>query len=166
MYNRFEAGEDVGYLSQEEQEEKIRELYQKIVLHPFDLAAGPLLRAGLLSLDSEEFLLILSIHHIIFDGWSRTVFLGELSEFYTSFSWHYSDHAELVVQYADFSEWQREIIENDILEKQLPYWIKKLHDYPVLNLPTCKARPAVQMYNGDAISITIKETKSAKVYGL
>jgi non-ribosomal peptide synthetase component F len=117
---------------------------------PFDLGQSSLLRAKLLRLDETEHVLLLTVHHIVFDGLSLGVFLRELAEFYQAFS---SNHLPLLsplpIQYADFAAWQRQQLQGEILETQLGYWKQQLSgSLPILNLPTDFPRPAVQTFQG------------------
>ncbi|MCP4661861.1 MAG: AMP-binding protein, partial [bacterium] len=122
----------------------------------FDLARGPLLRVTLLRLglgtpDREEHTLLLTLHHIVFDGWSVGVFLHELTAFYQAFIAGRSPHTvlpELPVQYADFAVWQRQWLREEVLERELAYWREQLVGLPVVELPTDRPRPAVQSFRG------------------
>ncbi len=117
---------------------------------PFDLARGPLVRASLLRLSSEEHRLLLTMHHTVFDGWSAGVLLQELAALYEAFSTgNPSPLPELPVQYADFTVWQQQWLSGEVLESQLAYWKKQLAGAPfVLELPADRLRPAVQTYRG------------------
>ncbi len=114
------------------------------VRQPFDLARGPLLRAALLVLDGEEHRLLLDMHHIVSDGWSIGVLLGELSALLSS----PAPLPELPVQYADFALWQRRRLGGGALDPQLAYWREKLAGVPRLDLPTDRPRPRVQSFRG------------------
>ncbi|HYO16003.1 MAG TPA: amino acid adenylation domain-containing protein, partial [Thermoanaerobaculia bacterium] len=114
----------------------------------FDLSRGPLLRTTLLRLGSEEHLLLLTMHHIVSDGWSIGVLLRELSILYDGFPL-----PELPVQYADFAVWQREWLAGEVLETQLGYWKRRLAGAPaVLDLPADRPRPAVRSAEGGQLS--------------
>jgi hypothetical protein len=117
---------------------------------PFDLARGPLLRIRLLRLAAEEHALLLTIHHIVSDGWSIGVFVKEVTTLYEAFSaGQPSPLPELPIQYADFAHWQREWLQGDVLDAQLSYWKEQLAGAPaVLELPTDRPRPAVQSHRG------------------
>ncbi|HEX7243296.1 MAG TPA: amino acid adenylation domain-containing protein, partial [Longimicrobiaceae bacterium] len=117
---------------------------------PFDLAAGPLFRAGLLRLGGEEHVLLLSMHHVVSDGWSRGVLFRELSALYAAYrEGRESPLAEPAVQYADYAVWQREQLRGDALERQLAYWKERLGGAPtLLELPTDRPRPAVRSFRG------------------
>ncbi|HKH46874.1 MAG TPA: amino acid adenylation domain-containing protein [Thermoanaerobaculia bacterium] len=119
---------------------------------PFDLATGPLLRLGLVRLGELDHLLLITMHHIVSDGWSVGVLLREVGVLYAAFSQgRPSPLPELPVQSADFAVWQRSWFQGEVLERQLAYWKRQLDGAPqVLELPTDRPRPAVQTYRGGA----------------
>ena len=117
---------------------------------PFDLRQAPLLRARVFRLGERDHLFVVTMHHIVSDGWSTGIFLRELSALYAS---HARGKAltlpELPVQYPDFARWQRESFTGESLEEQLRYWKGALRGAPaVLELPTDRPRPAVQTSRG------------------
>ncbi|UKD58028.1 amino acid adenylation domain-containing protein [Amycolatopsis sp. FU40] len=111
---------------------------------PFDLSRGPLLRASLLRSSPVEHLLVLTIHHIVVDGWSMGVLVSELLELYAA---HHAARPstldEPVLQYADYAHWQRGWLRGERLDRQLAYWREQLADLPVVSLPADRPRPAV-----------------------
>jgi amino acid adenylation domain-containing protein/FkbH-like protein len=113
---------------------------------PCDLATGPLLRVRLVRLAEEEHVVLLTIHHIVSDGWSVGIFIREMALFYESFSGgQRATPVELPYQYADIAAWQREYLQGDALEEQLSYWRMKLDGAaPALSLPTDYPRPPVR----------------------
>jgi amino acid adenylation domain-containing protein len=140
---------DLGVLPDEQREAKTRELAGEEASRPFDLATGPLLRATLLRLASEEHVLLVTMHHIISDGWSMGIFYRELSALYEAFSkGNPSPLPELPIQYGDFSVWQKEWLRGEVLEKQLMFWKEHLNGVSTLELPTDHPRPALQTFNG------------------
>ncbi len=143
-------------VSDQEREIEIRRLATVEAQRPFDLASGPLLRVTLLRLAEDEYLLLLTIHHIAFDGWSRAVLDRELSVIYAAFtSGQPASLPALPIQYADFAQWQRLRLRGNVLEKQLAYWRKQLDNVPVLQLPSDRPRPAVQTSKGARQSFTL-----------
>jgi amino acid adenylation domain-containing protein len=113
--------------------------------HRFDLTVGPLLRLAVVVLNSEDHLLLLTLHHSISDEWSNSVFWRELAAFYTAGS----ALPELPIQYADYAVWQRTRLTGEAQEKQLTFWKEALTgELPLLQLPTDRPRPAVQSYRG------------------
>ncbi|WP_254786652.1 condensation domain-containing protein, partial [Methylomonas sp. LWB] len=128
---------------------------------PFDLQRGPLIRASLLILvdsgSEQEAILMLTMHHIVSDGWSSAVLINEFAALYRAFSQgRPSPLAELPIQYADFACWQRRWLSGGELDRQLSYWRQRLADATgVLELPTDRPRPAVMTYRGSNISFEI-----------
>jgi len=133
----------------------------------FDLAQGPLIRAGLLRLNQEVHVLLLTMHHIVFDGWSMGVLLRELAALYEAFgTGKPSSLAKLPVQYVDFAHWQRQWLQGETLNTQLYYWKQKLADITVLNLPTVRPRPAVQTFQGGRQSLVLSKGLSDSLKAL
>jgi amino acid adenylation domain-containing protein len=134
--------EDLGALPQTEREATAQRLLREAVLYPFDLTKGPLLQVRVLRLDVQEHVLLLIMHHIISDGWSRDVLLHELSVLYNAFSQgHAPPLPELPIQYAGFVYWQRQWLHSAAGQAQLAYWTQQLHEpLPVLQLPTDRPR--------------------------
>ena len=122
---------------------------------PIDLENGPLMRGRLIRLGDHEHVLLLTLHHIVFDGWSRRVFARELSELYEAFrAGNPSPLPELRLQYADYVVWQRKKVGSKALENQLAYWKKQLAAAPAnLNLPADHSRPAFQTFRGTALPV-------------
>ena len=112
---------------------------------PFDLSSEPLFRASLLELAEEEHLLLITVHHIVFDGWSEGILWQELALLYEAFcEGKPSPLPELPVQYADFAVWQRQWLQGEFLEALLSYWQQQLGDnLGELQLPTDRPRPVV-----------------------
>ncbi|WP_432062763.1 amino acid adenylation domain-containing protein [Streptomyces sp. S1] len=116
---------------------------------PFDLAAGPLLRVLVLRPDDEEHLLVLTAHHIAFDGWSFAVLLDDLSAAYRTAVEGGTPDPGAGLQFADVARWQRETLDGRPLEDLVGRWTERLADVPtVLELPTDRPRPAVQAHRG------------------
>jgi amino acid adenylation domain-containing protein len=146
-------------LSESEREDEARHLAAEETRRPFDLAQGPPVRMMLLCLAENEHVLLLTMHHIVSDGWSMGVLHRELSVLYQAFSrGKPSPLPDLPIQYADFAVWQREWLQGEVLEKQLSYWKKQLEGIPaVLNLPTDRPRPAVQSFRGKRQSLELSK---------
>ncbi len=117
---------------------------------PFDLEQGPLFRFRLLQLDSEEYWLLMSFHHIVFDGWSQTVFIHELNLCYLAYSQHREPGlAPLPIQYADYAVWQLEWDQRDRQKRQLAYWTERLAaNLSVCEIPADYPRVPRQMSEG------------------
>src|SRR5688572_25739971 len=118
---------DVTHLPDGERQEKAQLLATEEAQKPFDLSHGPLFRVQLVRLAEKEHLLLLTMHHIISDGWSLEVMGRELSVLYRAYrTGQSSPLPELPIQYADFAVWQREWLQGEVLEKQLDYWREQL----------------------------------------
>ncbi|HEV7398617.1 MAG TPA: amino acid adenylation domain-containing protein [Pyrinomonadaceae bacterium] len=117
---------------------------------PFDLEGDPLLRVQLLRLSAEEHALLVTMHHIISDGWSIGVFVREVAALYAAYvRGEESPLAELPIQYADYAHWQRAWLQGEVLDRQLAYWREELAGTPtVIGLPIDKPRPPVETYHG------------------
>jgi amino acid adenylation domain-containing protein len=120
---------------------------------PFDLAAGPLVRALALRLGPEEHAVAIVLHHIVSDGWSMGVLNHDLGGLYGAFASRlpspWTVLAPLPVQYADFAVWQRGWLRGEALERQLDYWRERLAGAPpLLALPLDRPRPAVRSFHG------------------
>ena len=149
-----------------------QQLIKKIkteIVRPFDLIKGPLMRSLLLVLAPEDQVLVITMHHIVTDGWSMGVFVNEFSELYRAFASAKSAQLpDLAIQYADYSDWQKEWLKNEELEKQLEYWRRNLNgQLPSLDLPTDKQRPTVRTFRGltESFQISSKLLDGLKVLG-
>ncbi len=126
---------------------------------PFNLTTDPLLRLTLLQFTPTESVLLLTLHHIVADGWSLGVLIRELGSLYTALVTGQTPALPpLPIQYTDFACWQREWLQGEVLEKQLAYWRKQLQDLPVLHLPADRPRPNVQTYRGATYPLQIPPT--------
>ncbi|EEF60006.1 non-ribosomal peptide synthetase [Pedosphaera parvula] len=128
----------------------------------FDLGNGPVFRAQLVRLDESDHLLLLTLHHIAIDGWSRGVFLKELTALYEAFNASQpSPLAPLAIQYADFAAWQQQFVQEEALVRQLAYWKQQLTGAPaLLEWPTTFPRPAIQSFRGARKPIRIPKATS------
>jgi amino acid adenylation domain-containing protein len=117
---------------------------------PFDLGTGPLLRARLLRLGDDEYVLLMTMHHIVSDAWSIAILSQEVSALYTAYSsGQPSPLHELAIQYADYANWQRQWLQGEVLQGQLSYWARQLAGAPpALDLPTDRPRPSIQANRG------------------
>jgi amino acid adenylation domain-containing protein len=123
---------------------------------PFDLLQGPLMRAELMRIDDELHQLLLTMHHIVFDGWSFGVFATELHALYSAYAQSREPRLpELAVQYADFAIWQREWLQGEIFDKEVDYWRGQLAGLPLLNMPTDRPRPPIQTFEGSKETLTL-----------
>jgi amino acid adenylation domain-containing protein/FkbM family methyltransferase len=127
----------------------VQQLASAEARRPFDLARGPLLRALLLRLAETEHVLLLSVHHIVADGWSMGVLVREVATLYRAFvEGRPAPLAELPIQYADFAVWQRQWMQGEVLHEQLDYWRQQLAGLEPLALPVDYPRPPVQSFRG------------------
>lgn len=135
---------------------------------PFNLKTGPLFRTTLIQLSDAEFVILFTMHHIISDGWSVTVFVREMAALYQAFvNGQTSPLSELPIQYGDYAWWQRQWLQGEVLESHLNYWKERLADIPsILELPTDRPRPAVQRFNGSTISTTLSPELTQAVHQL
>ncbi|MEM9809502.1 MAG: condensation domain-containing protein, partial [Cyanobacteria bacterium P01_D01_bin.56] len=134
------AQTDLSFLEKVSQKVRVQELIQQEAQRPFDLACGPLWRAHLLKLNTQEHILLFSLHHIVADGWSMGILLKELTRFYHAFQTDTTADVPLLnISYGDYAAWQRSLD----LGHQLTYWQQQLeHAAPLLELPTDYPRPA------------------------
>ncbi|NCR87816.1 MAG: amino acid adenylation domain-containing protein [Microcystis aeruginosa G13-10] len=141
---------DLQHLSSSEKVIASQELTQNQAIQPFDLASEPLIRTTLVVLSETEHILLVCMHHIVSDGWSMGVFLQELTDLYNAYIQNQpSSLSPLPIQYGDYTLWQKQWLQGDILQRQLDYWQKQLADAPaLLSLPTDRPRPAVQSFAG------------------
>jgi amino acid adenylation domain-containing protein len=156
---------DLRQLPEAQQEAQVEHLATESAQQPFDLAMGPLLRATLLKLGEAEHVLLLTMHHIVSDGWSMGVLIRELAALYEAFSsGSPSPLPQLPIQYADFAHWQRQWLQGEVLAAQLSYWQQQLAGaQTVLELPTDRPRPAVQTFRGATQFLTLAEPLSQKL---
>jgi natural product biosynthesis luciferase-like monooxygenase protein/amino acid adenylation domain-containing protein/non-ribosomal peptide synthase protein (TIGR01720 family)/FkbM family methyltransferase len=140
---------DLRLLGADRREAELRRLALADARAPFDLAHGPLLRAGLVWLAEMEHVLLLNMHHIVGDGWSTGVLIRELGALYAGFAaGRPARLPDLPVQYADFAVWQRQWLSGPVLEKQLSALRGRLAGLEPLDLPTDRPRPPVQTFRG------------------
>ncbi|HEY6806351.1 MAG TPA: amino acid adenylation domain-containing protein [Pyrinomonadaceae bacterium] len=170
---------DLSGLAAESSNAERQRLSNEEAAAPFDLSKGPLLRVLLLRTAVTEHVVLLTMHHIISDGWSMEVLVKEVAELYRAYSEHFSGPqasspaslsteeqtktpavlSELQVQYADFAIWQRSWLQGDTLGRELDYWKRRLAGAPATTeFPTDRPRPAVQTHNGARASFTIPES--------
>ena len=141
---------DLGVLESAEREARVRGAVEAEANRPFDLARGPLIRASLLRVAADDHVLLVTLHHIVADGWSVGILNHELEECYAALaSGRQPELAPLPLQYADYAIWQRRMLETPGAKKQLGFWIDQLAGpLPVLELQTDRPRPATQTTRG------------------
>ena len=159
---------DLSGLPMAEREARARELAIAESLHSFNLQTGPLLRLNLLRLSAREHLLLVTLHHVIADGWSMGVLVREVQALYRAFGrGEPSPLPALPVQYADFAVWQREWLAGEVLERQLAFWREALAGSSgVLELPTDRPRPAVLSLRGGERRFALDPELARRIAGL
>jgi hypothetical protein len=135
---------------------------------PFDLTHGPLVRGRLIRLAANDHVLLVTMHHIVSDGWSMGVLVNEFSALYTAFSQGRTDPLPpLPIQYADYAAWQRHWIASERLQRQLDFWRDHLSGAPtLLELPTDRPRPTVQDYAGASVGFELDAELTANLKAL
>lgn len=148
---------DLSQLPLEQQQVHVRRCIQQESYRPFDLSRGPLLRMVILRQHSHEHILLVTMHHIISDGWSLGILFQELSQIYQAFIKKVpSPLPNLPFQYADYVLWQRQWLVDQRLQELQTYWKQQLQDLPeLLELPTDHPRQAIQTFRGASVSLIL-----------
>ena len=140
-------------------EQEIEQLIRFEVRRPFSLDTAPLFRVRLLRLSSDDHIIILTIHHILSDGWSMGIFLRELAHIYNDLQ--HGDSPALPaneLQYADFAAWQRNYLSGEVLDKQLDYWKNELQGASSeLNLASDRPRPEIPSHEGAQLPLSLSD---------
>jgi amino acid adenylation domain-containing protein/non-ribosomal peptide synthase protein (TIGR01720 family) len=159
---------DLLHLGESSREIEAQRLAKVEANRPFNLEQEPLLRGTVLHLGETEYVLLLTMHHIISDGWSLGVFIRELTELYKAFCTGITPVLpSLPVQYADFALWQRQWLQGEILAAQLDYWKQQLKNAPaLLELPTSRPRRASQTFRGGYYYAALSSQLSAELTAL
>ncbi len=150
-----------------EQQAALMRIVRDEAQRPFDLKQGPLLRAQIAEVSNTEHVLLLTLHHIVTDGWSQGILVRELAALYQG-----STHnqpvklPELPIQYADYAVWQREWLQATVLEQQIDYWRQQLANLSPLDLPTDYSRPPILSYHGAHMPFQIPAALSADLHHL
>jgi amino acid adenylation domain-containing protein/thioester reductase-like protein len=141
---------DLTTLVPAEREPRVRVLAQEHYRRPFDLGRGPLVRVSLLRLARREHVTLITLHHVVADGWSIGVFVRELGQLYTrAAAGRLEPLPPLPLQYADFARWQHASLKGDLHARQLAFWTDRLADVPhILDLPTDRPRPPLLSTHG------------------
>ncbi|MCP4696723.1 MAG: hypothetical protein GY862_07730, partial [Gammaproteobacteria bacterium] len=158
---------DLQHLPAAEQPAKVLRLAREEAQRPFDLAKAPLLRATLLLLAPQEHVLLISMHHIVTDGWSTGVIIREITALYEAYAAGApSPLPELPVQYADFAVWQRGLLNGERLKAQRIYWKRQLAELPELNLPSARPRPPRPSFRGARHTLRLSAPLTAALHEL
>jgi amino acid adenylation domain-containing protein len=160
--------EDLSAYSAAERDAEQQRLMREEVHTAFDLSKSPLFRSRLLRLQAGEHLLLLTMHHIISDGWSIGVITRELATLYEAFrNGKPSPLEELEIQYADYAAWQRQHLSGEVLDHELAYWKQQLSgNLPVLELPTKRARSAQQTFRAALLNFSVPALLTEKLKDL
>ena len=147
---------DLRDLPRAEREVEAYRVANELSAQPFNLATGPLMRGTLIRLEDRSWFFALIIHHIVYDMWSRDIFLGELVAIYEALRQGRAPMLpEMPLQYADFAVWQREWLQGEVLEQQLDYWRRELDGVEPFELPADHARPQVQTFAGRRLHFSL-----------
>ncbi|WP_342308124.1 non-ribosomal peptide synthetase [Pseudomonas fluorescens] len=157
--------QDISALCETERQQRLQQLADHEAHTPFNLETGPLLRACLVKAGEQEHYLVLTLHHIVTEGWAMDIFARELSALYEAFiDERDSPLAPLPVQYLDYSVWQRQWLEAGERQRQLDYWTAQLgHEHPLLELPGDRPRPPVQSHRGELYRFELSDDLAARV---
>jgi amino acid adenylation domain-containing protein len=155
---------DLRHLPAASREAEARRLAGEDSLRPFDIGRGPLLRTTLVRLGEEEHVCVMTMHHIVSDGWSLGVLVREVSTLYAAFSrGEASPLKDLPFQYADFAVWQKNWLQGEALDTQLSYWKKQLAGQAACALPTTHERPQTMTYQGASLPFALTEELSREL---
>ncbi|MEX5552751.1 non-ribosomal peptide synthetase [Pseudomonas pergaminensis] len=157
--------QDFSALDEAERQPRLQQLADHEAHTPFNLETGPLLRACLVKAGEREHYLVLTLHHIVTEGWAMDIFARELSALYEAFiDERESPLAPLPVQYLDYSVWQRQWLEAGERQRQLDYWTAQLgSEHPLLELPGDRPRPPVQSHQGELYRFDLSDDLAARV---
>ncbi len=157
---------DLGQMDAAERQPWLMALAEQEAHQPFDLERGPLLRAHLVTFSEQEHYLMLTLHHIVTEGWAMDIFARELAVLYEAFiDGKPSPLEPLPVQYLDYSVWQRRWLESGEGERQLDYWRGQLGDeHPLLELPSDRPRPPVQSHRGGLYRFDLPDDLATRVH--
>jgi amino acid adenylation domain-containing protein len=158
---------DLTSVPASDREEQAKLLIREDAKQPFDLGRDRLMRVRLLRLAPEDHVLAVTMHHIVCDGWSIGILMREVSALYAAFSaGKASPLEELPIQYVDYSVWQRQWLDGEIMDRQLNYWREQLAGAEILDLPTDRSRPAIQSQRGERMQIALPPELTAKIRAL
>ena len=156
---------DLSAMDPATRQQRLQALADTEAHRPFDLETGPLLRACMVKAGEREHYFVLTLHHIVTEGWAMDIFARELGQLYEAFlDDRLSPLAPLAVQYLDYSVWQRQWLESGERQRQLDYWTAQLgHEHPLLELPSDRPRPPVQSHQGELFRFDLSDELAAHV---
>ncbi len=155
---------DLSHLPEEAGETQALSMASREIERPFDLEQGPLVRFLLYRIASEDHLLLVNLHHIVWDGWSIGLFNTEMAALYADFAkGNAASLPEQAVQYPDYALWQRTLLSGKERERLTAYWHGKLAHMPQLSLPLDFPRPEVQTHSGATLPFALPEGVAAEL---
>jgi amino acid adenylation domain-containing protein len=158
---------DLSPLDSAARDQEVERLALEHAMQPFDLGKAPLLRTRLVKLGYANYVFLLTIHHIVSDGWSMGIFSREVSEYYTAAAaGRLVQPPPLPIQYFDYAVWQRDELRGESLDKQISYWREQLRDVPQIELPLDHPRPSALSYAGSHLDVRLAANLSASLRAL
>jgi amino acid adenylation domain-containing protein len=146
------------------EKELIKKHLSQLAATQFNLSKTPLIKVLLIKVSEEKHVLAIVIHHIVFDGWSGTVFINELSNFYNQFFKLKNPTLDLRIQYKDYSVWHNKLVRHKDIKLHKKYWLEKLKgELPIINLPTYRQRPSKQSFTGDILTLSFNSPLTKKL---
>lgn len=150
--------EEDNVINNKDEAELVNDIIKEFI-KPFDLKSAPLIRAKLVMLGKKKYLLVIDLHHIVFDGMSLSIFMREIQQIYNG-----NNLDDLQIQYKDYAVWQNELYKSNAFKEQEAYWLNIYCDeVPVLNLPTDYIRPPHQSFAGDKFIFELDEVFSEEL---
>jgi amino acid adenylation domain-containing protein len=154
-------------LPEAERETAADKLIEEEILRPFDLTHGPVIRAALLRMADQDHILLITLHHIVTDGWSRGVIQRDLAALYNARVLRQTPTLPAIpIQYVDFAHWQRQWLTGEVLEDQLRYWRTHLAEVSTLRLPMDRPRPPVQTHSGASYTFQLSKSLTQDLQAL
>jgi hypothetical protein len=146
---------------------ELQKLINQLIQKPFDLSNDYMMRADLVTISDQEYIVVVTMHHIASDAWSLPIIVREVVELYKAYDENRKPELpELEIQYADFSLWQRQHLRGDAMDKKIAYWKEKLDGVTPLQLPTDFPRPSIRTTKGAITSFRINKELAASIKSL
>ena len=147
---------DLRDLQEPKRTEELDRITRQLGEQGFDLSVLPLLRAILIQIGEQEFILHVTVHHIVADGWAVGLLAKEIGDIYNAYVKGLpSPLPEPEMQYSDYAEWQRELLQGDSIQEQNQYWLERFRNHTPFEVMPDKPRPAMQTTNGDVVSVQL-----------
>jgi NRPS condensation-like uncharacterized protein len=164
--NHWQLGIDDNF-NQQNDPHGLQQYIVTSISQPFDLSNDYMLRANLVKLGDDDYVLVVTMHHIASDGWSLSVIVKEVIELYGAYiEKRPAQLPALALQYADYAIWQRTYLQGELLDKKISYWKNKLEGVLPLQLPTDYERPVIQSMKGAVTGLLIDKELSAQLQSL